>query len=121
MLVHEIGDSHDDRNISVTRFYLHSIEGIIELEMSKELSSSQIIHDFTNKKVAVLLADQMLPSSRRLVQSIELLEGEKRGGSIFGSQPWVSILCKFSDKSSEPRNLSFFDGMYSNVFSGLDH
>jgi M6 family metalloprotease-like protein len=121
VLIHEIGDSHDNRNISVQRFYLHSTNGVIELDMSDELSSSQIIQDFINKKVSVSMADQLLPSSKRQVQSIELLEGEKRGGGIFGSQPWVSILCKFSDKSSEPRNLSFFEGMYSNVFSGLDH
>jgi M6 family metalloprotease-like protein len=121
VLVHEIGDSHDDRNITVTRFYLDSNGDIVELEMSEELSSSQIIHDFINKKVAVSLKDQLLPNSKRQVQSIELLEGENRGGSVFGSQPWVSILCKFSDKTSEPRNLPFFEGMYANVFSGLDH
>ncbi len=40
---------------------------------------------------------------------------------VLGSQPYVSILCKFSDFSVEPKNLAFFQGMYANAFPGLDH
>lgn len=40
---------------------------------------------------------------------------------LSGSQPWVSILCKFSDIGSEPKNLSYFQGMYANSPGGLDH
>jgi hypothetical protein len=40
---------------------------------------------------------------------------------VSGSQPWVSILCKFSDVSTEPKTLSFFQNMYANSFPGLDH
>jgi len=40
---------------------------------------------------------------------------------VLGSQPYVSILCKFSDFAVEPKNLAFFQGMYANAFPGLDH
>jgi M6 family metalloprotease-like protein len=40
---------------------------------------------------------------------------------VVGSQPWISIMCKFSDQSAEPENLAYFQGMYANVYPGLDH
>ncbi len=41
--------------------------------------------------------------------------------ALTGSQPWVSILCKFSDISTEPNPLSYFQGMYGSSFPQLDH
>ncbi len=43
------------------------------------------------------------------------------GGAVSGSQPWVSLLCKFSNIASEPENLGYFQGMYANAPGGLDH
>lgn len=40
---------------------------------------------------------------------------------VFGSHPWVSVMCKFSDVSAEPKDLNYFLGMYSPAFPGLDH
>ncbi len=42
-------------------------------------------------------------------------------GGVSGSQPWVSILCKFQDIGSEPENLAYFQNMYANQPGGLDH
>lgn len=41
--------------------------------------------------------------------------------AVVGSQPWISILCKFPDIATEPKNLSFFQGMYNNSAGRLDH
>jgi len=41
--------------------------------------------------------------------------------ALSGSQPWVSILCKFADVSTEPKTLSYFEEMYSSNYPGLDH
>ncbi|MCB1607025.1 MAG: hypothetical protein KDI71_08640 [Xanthomonadales bacterium] len=43
------------------------------------------------------------------------------GGAVTGSQPWISLLCKFSDVAAEPQDLGFFQGMYANQPGGLDH
>lgn len=54
----------------------------------------------------------------------DLLPGEGDAsllGGVTGSQPWVSLLCKFSDIPAEPENLAYFQGMYANVQGGLDH
>jgi M6 family metalloprotease-like protein/uncharacterized repeat protein (TIGR01451 family) len=40
---------------------------------------------------------------------------------VTGPQPWLSILCKFSDVTAEPKPLSYFQGMYSETYPGLDH
>jgi hypothetical protein len=56
------------------------------------------------------------------VHSISLLEGQDNAiQGVYGSQPWISIMCKFADISTEPRNLAYFQGMFSSVYPGLDH
>jgi len=41
--------------------------------------------------------------------------------AVIGSQPWVTIMCKFNNVATEPHNLAYFTGMYANVKPGLDH
>lgn len=44
------------------------------------------------------------------------------GASVTGSQPYVTILCRFADAPSiTPRELSYFAGLMSNTRPGLDH
>ncbi|WP_339137788.1 MAG: hypothetical protein WGN25_06600 [Candidatus Electrothrix sp. GW3-4] len=40
---------------------------------------------------------------------------------VSGSKPWVSIMCKFSDYADEPKDLAYFQGMYADVYPGMDH
>lgn len=40
---------------------------------------------------------------------------------VSGSQPFVSIMCKFADNIAEPKNYVYFKNMYSNYYPGLDH
>jgi len=57
------------------------------------------------------------------VDSVRLAPGEAPSAvsSLNGSQPWVSVLCKFSDISSEPRTLAYFQNMFTSSYPGLDH
>jgi len=41
--------------------------------------------------------------------------------AVTGSQPWVSLLCKFSDIATEPKAPDYFQNMYSTTFPGMDH
>jgi M6 family metalloprotease-like protein len=41
--------------------------------------------------------------------------------ALTGSQPWINILCKFSDYPAEPKPLSYFDGLVGGTQPGLDH
>jgi hypothetical protein len=40
---------------------------------------------------------------------------------VSGSQPWLSVLCKFADVAGEPRPPSYFASMLSGTYPGLDH
>lgn len=60
------------------------------------------------------------PPRLRSLRGLKPSGASGRGG-ISGSQPWVSILCKFSDIATEPEDLAFFQGMYANEPGGLDH
>lgn len=40
---------------------------------------------------------------------------------VVGAQPWVTVLCKFSDISIEPKNLAYFGTMLSNGTGRLDN
>jgi M6 family metalloprotease-like protein len=39
---------------------------------------------------------------------------------VSGSQPWLTIMCKFSDYTAEPRNRAYFVGMLDSTFPHLD-
>ena len=41
--------------------------------------------------------------------------------AVTGSQPWISVLCKFPDIATEPKDLNYFLGMYDNSPGRLDH
>ena len=59
-----------------------------------------------------------------IAHSIQILSDgtrSKAAKAVTGSKPWVSILCKFSDVSSEPESLSYFQNMYGSNYPGLDH
>lgn len=49
------------------------------------------------------------------------LFGKQATSAVTGAQPWVSILCKFSDDPAEPNPLSYFTAMYANQSKRLDH
>ncbi len=41
--------------------------------------------------------------------------------AITGSQPWITVMCKFQDYSAEPKDLAYFQNMYGGTYPGLDH
>ena len=41
--------------------------------------------------------------------------------AVTGAQPWVSILCKFSDYTAEPKTPFYFQDMYRSTYPGMDH
>lgn len=55
------------------------------------------------------------------VGALQLLGGGELAGAVTGSQPWISLLCKFADVPDEPEDLAYFQGMYANAPGRLDH
>ncbi|NOZ95388.1 MAG: hypothetical protein GXP47_11730 [Acidobacteria bacterium] len=71
----------------------------------------------------VQASPSVLSANRLDVTSIVLEGGEqpRAPATVSGSQPWVSVLCKFSDIADEPRDLAYFRNMFSSNYPGLDH
>lgn len=57
------------------------------------------------------------------VQHIASLLGRsmEADNRLTGSFPWVTLMCRFNDNPSTPRDLAFFQGMYANLPGRLDH
>lgn len=45
----------------------------------------------------------------------------RAGAALVGSQPWVNLLCRFSDRSDTPHPPSWFETLMGGVEPGLDH
>jgi len=76
--------------------------------------------------VEVVIEGDIPGIGRRRAASLRVLSppDEPESGAteaVLGSKPWVTLACKFSDKSAEPENLSYFQGMYANAPGRLDH
>jgi len=54
------------------------------------------------------------------IVSAALLQPDAVASAVTGSQPWVTIACKFSDYAAEPKDLSYFQTMLSNDSGRLD-
>lgn len=122
ILAYEFGDPEYLRTNVAARYYLQTDTKMIELEMSQAFKKTAPIHMWLGKQVNVVFKDNKDKAKKRKVQLIELIGNKQsRGAGVTGAQPWVSILCKFSDKPVEPENLAFFNGMYANLEGGLDH
>jgi len=114
------------------RFFLHEASGAeTELLIAPDLvRAAGGARRLSGRAVEVrLIPSEMWYAKRNrdaaaVVRSLQMLPdrpGAKAAKAVAGPQPWVSILCKFSDVSDEPKSLSYFEGMYSSSYPGLDH
>ncbi|MEO1367078.1 MAG: hypothetical protein AAFX50_07845, partial [Acidobacteriota bacterium] len=111
-------DSPEERR----RIFLADGQGTnTELAMSDDLLRGGVFR-WNGKRVLVYPrpGEGPLADGRLSVGAIRLLEGPEPD-AVTGSQPWISLLCKFSDIADEPEDLAFFQGMYANAPAGLDH
>ena len=107
------------------RYYLLDASGqttqlLLDEEMTRPLGGILALNGQQVSVTGVWLA---APGAVLRVESISSV-GEAGGGQaddVVGSQPWVSILCKFADIPDEPEPLSYFESLYSTTYPGLDH
>lgn len=68
-----------------------------------------------------VIADTAAPEGVEPLAVVFLGAAAPDATQVAGSQPWVSLLCKFSNLATEPRTASFFSQMYGNSPGQLDH
>lgn len=97
----------------------------LALDAASALQGAGNLHALAGGEVAVdahpapwpggrLLVDAMVPSSSRSPDATA-------APRIGGSQPWVTLACKFADVAVEPQTLGYFETMLSNEPGRLDH
>lgn len=122
------GDGAKDAPQSLARYFLTTPNGqqvqlLIEDSLLEQAGG---IVRLNRQPVSVTGIWSQPPSSGvgGVMQVQEIALDKTTGGGtegVFGPQPWVSILCKFSDYPDEPNDLPYFKNMYSAVYPGLDH
>lgn len=69
----------------------------------------------------VVVTGRLSASGTLVTQEIRPEQRADGAGLLAGPQPFVTILCKFSDIASQHRSLDYFQGMMSATYPGLDH
>ncbi len=83
------------------------------------------IDALNRQKVSVLVTQARVvqqPLTPVTVQKITVLSTRTRFQSrITGAKPWITVMCKFSDIATEPKNYAYFNGMYDDTYPGFNH
>lgn len=122
------GDSQDGANTAI-QYFLNTDDGsAIPLSIGEELAQPYGgILALNGKRITVngawTLAAQSELSEFQVTAILSPATRNEADAStmVNGSQPWVTIMCKFSDSAVEPQSLAYFQGMYNNSWPGLDH
>jgi hypothetical protein len=122
------GDSQDGINTS-TQYFIRTDDGAsIQLSLGDEIAQPYggilALHQRRITVNGTWIASAMNRLSAFQVISISFPGAATQSPvpmAVSGSQPWVSIMCKFSDNPAEPNNLTYFQGMYGTTTPGLDH
>jgi len=103
-----------------TVFHLREDDGSVSrLEIASDLLRMLGgLQEISGRRVRVTT---QIEGSLRKVVFLEKLDKAPAETRVSGSQPWVSVMCKFPDVSDEPKNLSYFQGMFDNTPGRLDH
>ncbi|MCP4142262.1 MAG: hypothetical protein GY755_18660 [Chloroflexi bacterium] len=121
------GDSENGTEATTQYFLTDEEENKIQLLINDSaIASSTDLLSMDRQRVTVHGVQQLSAQSNQneiIVDTIELegLQANNLQAATSGSQPFISIMCKFSNFSTEPKDLAFFQQMYASSYPGLDH
>lgn len=125
------GDGHPDAPMAVgpivrlTDDAGRTVELILDEKDAEHLGGFRVLN---GRRAAVhgTWAQRASPARARPALEVDALvlvdlEEPSAISALTGSHPWVSLMCKFSDKPAQPKALSYFLNMFANSYPGLDH
>ena len=117
------GDGTPGSGQTRTSYFLSTTQNdTIQLIFNEDSLTSMGGPNGLNQKGVIVQGAWLVAGTVFQIQSIALDHAvSATSQAVIGPQPWISIMCKFSDLPDEPRNLAYFRGMYSSNYPGLDH
>lgn len=114
---------------STTEYFLHPEDGTsIRLIISETLLEESGGALALNHQLVGVNGNWLTPSIRggrtgefQVEQIGKLNQPLELSAQASGNQPWITILCKFSDYPTAIQPLSYFQDMYANSYPLLDH
>ena len=111
----------------IHRLHLDSGEKV-ELDLSTATLPPGGLPSMVNKRIRVT-GDTLIPSAQGNPQKFKVRDARPLQvpsptpgiSAVIGTQPYVSLLCKFQDFVTEPRPPSFFTTQLGNVAPGFNH
>ena len=94
------------------------------LDPASALVGAGNLYALVGSEVAVSAQPGPWPDGRLVVDAIvpaSTSPQDAAGPRVAGSQPWVTLACKFADVAAEPQSVAYFDTMLSNQPGRLDH
>jgi len=96
----------------------------IALDTASALRVAGNLYSLNGQRIVVDVAAQRADAANALVVDSIATAPQTRAVAtplaVTGAQPWVTLLCKFSDVAAEPKALSYFSTMLSNTTGRLD-
>jgi M6 family metalloprotease-like protein len=98
----------------------------VALDVASARLAAGDLYALQGRRIAVLApaavpgSEATAPLRADTIVSAEPAQMDAAASAVTGSQPWVTIACKFSDNTSEPKDLGYFQTMLSNNSGRLD-
>lgn len=120
------GDPQPDTNISyqIVALLTESDGTVYKLAMDPNtaLSLDRQLVQVVGREAEISIQQEDTITAVIEVTSIEPLgEIESSAEAISGSKPWINILCQFADVTTTPHPASWYQGLFSSTYPGLDH
>ncbi len=114
----------DQQGQPVDRYFLQSGTEELQITVSdallRQVGGARAI-DGQMVRIELVPVSARTPYAGVQVSAITPLARAVQSRAVSGAQPWLTIMCKFNDVATEPRNYTYFANMYGSTFPGLNH
>ena len=94
------------------------------LDTASALRAAGNLFAMAGRRVALSVQPGPWPDGKLVADAIVVADASAKAAAtplVSGSQPWVTLACKFSDIATEPQTVAYFSTMLSNTTGRLDH
>ena len=106
------------------RFEVHVVDAAGErhaLDAASALEAAGNLHRLNGRRVIVESESPFAFGAGLVVDAMRAADPAPAGDAVTGSQPWVTLLCRFAGNATEPKTVGYFEELMSDDEGRLDH